>query len=188
MREKGSEFDAASRLTIVQEDDEISLDDNLIPCDSTTCDESKFSDGDDDKQAQFSDKESKNVNRLRLLVFLVLTLAAVAVAITVYQVVRKSQQTEITTRFQGVSGRVIDAFISIPNDKIGPLGSLRVAYTAQARDTNSTWPFVTLTSFQQRASIVKRLTESLHVALLPVVEQKDRTAWEAYVPRRTSWM
>jgi hypothetical protein len=190
----GGTCTSSGSLPIVPEeinDEEGSLDDsNPIGSTSNSYDESKtsFGNDDDEKQAQFSAKESKNVNRLRLLVFLALALASLAVAFTVYEVVRQSQQTEIKARFHGVSGRVTDAFMSIPNEKIGPLGSLRVAYTAQARDTNSTWPFVTLTSFQQRASIVKRLTGSLHLAFLPLVEEEDRAAWEAYVPKSASWM
>jgi hypothetical protein len=137
---------------------------------------------------EFASKVTKNVNRLRLIVVALLVIATVAVTFTVYHVVRNGQKTELETRFMGIAGRVVDAFYAIPNDKIGPLGSLRVAYTAQAEDNSSSWPFVTLTSFQQRASFVRSLSESLHVSLLPLVHENDRLKWEQYVPKTQGWM
>ena len=136
----------------------------------------------------FTKKESENVNRLKFLVILTLFIAAIAVGFTVYQTVNNSHKKEIETQYQGVATRIKDTFLSVPDDKIGPLGSLRVAYISQARDTNSTWPFVSLTSFQQRASIVQRLTGSLHVAIVNVVHDNERKEWEKFVATNNTWM
>ena len=183
--------DITNRLAMVQEDDD-SFDDSPLDCVSCKSEDTKtnrISDCDTDKQRiQFTSEASKRVNRVRFLVFLVLFVAAIAVVFTVYKVGKNSQQTEIESRYLGISGRVIDAFLSIPNDKIGPLGALRVMYTAQALDNNNTWPFVTLSSFQQRASIVKRLSSGLHVSIFPLVQEKDREQWEEYVPQHQQWM
>lgn len=42
------------------------------------------------------------------------------------------------------------------------------------------WPFVTLTSFQERAHTVKDLSGVLYIGFYPIVEHDKRLAWENY--------
>jgi hypothetical protein len=138
---------------------------------------------------QFSFRESNKVKVIRLTVFVVLLLSASVVAFTVYMVAYNGEHAAMVSKYTGLAEQITETFLSIPNEKIGPLGSLRVAYTAEARENNHTWPFVALSSFQQRASTVKRLSGCLHVAVLPIVSDADRDKWEAYVPNEgRGWM
>lgn len=52
--------------------------------------------------------------------------------------------------------------------------------TAHGIDHVKTWPFVTLSSFQERAATILDSSGVLFVGFAPIVENKDRLEWENY--------
>jgi hypothetical protein len=138
---------------------------------------------------QFSSKESKVVNRLRIFVFLALFLAAMVVSVIVYIITSNSQHHEFRIQYEGMSGQLINAFNDIVTEKISVVGSLRVSLMAHALDNDQGWPFVTLSSFQQRAETVRRLSNSYYLGTYPVVEESVKSDWEKYVAMEApAWM
>jgi hypothetical protein len=138
---------------------------------------------------RFFNSETKKVNRLRLLVFAVLFVSATIVSALVYFITRAGDDKEFETEFFGLAEQISHAIHGIAHDKAASLGLLRVSYTSQARDTNSSWPFVTLTSFQQRAIAAASLANGLQIGIFPIIEQSNRQAWENYVSLQgQSWM
>eukprot|EP00977_Amphora_coffeiformis_P019070 scaffold6899_cov183-Amphora_coffeaeformis.AAC.3 len=61
-----------------------------------------------------------------------------------------------------------------------PFAHETVAMIAHGLDHFRTWPFVTLSSFQERAHTVKELSGVLYVGFSPVVTHANRVAWENY--------
>ena len=53
-------------------------------------------------------------------------------------------------------------------------------YVLQYQDTAKTWPFVTLSSFQQRAAAIKTLSGALFIGMNPIVELSLRQKWQFY--------
>lgn len=49
---------------------------------------------------------------------------------------------------------------------------------AQGQDNANDWPFVTLSSFQRRATSVKEQSQALYIGVYPIVERGNRDAWE----------
>jgi hypothetical protein len=142
-----------------------------------------------EEQEKFSAKESKEINILRVLVFGALFVAATAVSLIVYMIARNGESQDFESQFNGFAEQISVAFHQIARDKVGSLGPLRVAYTAVARDTGVQWPFVTLTSFQQRASTAKRLSGGLQLGVFPIVDDEDRPDWESFfVTQGRAWM
>ena len=70
--------------------------------------------------------------------------------------------------------------MDIINDKMGAAGSLVVAITAHGVDHERSWPFVALSSFQERAASVKRLSGALYIGINPLVKDEVRGEWEFY--------
>lgn len=60
--------------------------------------------------------------------------------------------------------------------------------TAYANRTSSTWPFVTLNDFQERAASVRSLSEALMVGMIPVIEKENLNAWGSYSLANKSWL
>jgi hypothetical protein len=134
-------------------------------------------------------KESKAVNQLRVIVFAVLLLAAMLVSVIVYLITSTSEEHAFKVQYEGMAGQLIDAFHGIVTQKLSVVGSLRVSLMAHALDIDPGWPFVTLSSFQQRAETIRRLSNSVSIGTYPVIEESKRSEWEKYVATEApKWM
>jgi hypothetical protein len=147
-------------------------------------------DQEDEKVIQLANRETVIVFRLRLLVFLVLLLASIAVSAVVYTITHDAEEAEAKTQYEGAAERVIDAFIDIVDSKLATVSSLGVAAIAHSVDHDTqTWPFVTLSRFQQRAATVREESGALYVHINPMVSESDRQEWEEFVVGEDSnWM
>lgn len=137
--------------------------------------------GDAQGRGGLAHKETKHVNRLRLLVFLILFAAAVGIAVLVYVIARNSEDVQETTQFQASADRLVDAFARIKSERIAALASLGVASIAHGVDHSRDWPFVSLSSYQQRALTAKVNSGALQVSIAPFVSEANRPDWEAYI-------
>lgn len=57
--------------------------------------------------------------------------------------------------------------MNIATEKMAAAGSLVVAIVAHGIALDDSWPFVTLSSFQERAATVKRLSGALYIGIDP---------------------
>lgn len=73
-----------------------------------------------------------------------------------------------------------ESFREIATHKLEAAGSLIVAMIAYGQDHQLGWPFVTLSSFQERAHTVKDLSGVLYLGFNPVISREQRLAWENY--------
>jgi hypothetical protein len=74
-----------------------------------------------------------------------------------------------------------DAFLAIANERLAYAGALVVAIVDHAlQQEGDGWPFVTLSSFQRRAAIVKGHSGVLFIGINPIVQRSDRAKWENY--------
>ena len=53
---------------------------------------------------------------------------------------------------------------------------------------NCSWPFVTISAFEERHYRFVEQAQVNSVALLPLVEDADRTAWEDYSVANQEWV
>ena len=133
-------------------------------------------DGDDIK-----DLLSAKVLRLRVLVIIALLLAATAVSIVIYVVTRNAEMEEFEIQYEGNAEKVMDSFNNIVN-KMGAISGIGVAAEADSHSTKSEWPYVTLTSFQERAGNARTLSGTLYVSINPIIDTKEELVkWEEYV-------
>ena len=83
---------------------------------------------------------------------------------------------------------VVESFASIMVDKIAAVAALGVTITASAVASNSTWPFVTIDQFQQRAVSSRSLSGSYYLQVIPIITDETRVAWEEYAVAHKGWM
>ena len=137
---------------------------------------------------QISKKESQAVLRIRVLVILALMGAAAAVSIVVYYITMKAQKEEFHIQYDGVAEKLLQSFADIIFE-MGAISGLAVAVSAHSIDNHSAWPFVTLSSFQQRAGNARTLSQALYVSINPVVTEEQLPLWEQYVlSDHNQWM
>jgi len=143
---------------------------------------------DGEKKIELSKKETLAVLRIRVFVFLVLLLASVAVSLTVYMITKRSVKDEYESQYEAAAKKVIEAFLDIAESKVAALSSLCVAVTALGTDQAQEWPFVTLSNFQQRASIARSQSGALDIQISPLVLDAERADWENYTLNENEWM
>ncbi|CAB9517624.1 Receptor-type guanylate cyclase gcy [Seminavis robusta] len=135
----------------------------------------------EDQKLNLVKKETVAVFRLRLLVFLVLLLAAVTVSIIIFLVTATAESDEYHSQYDSAAKKVLETFIDIVNTKLGAVSAMGVAIIAHGVDHEKSWPFVTLSSFQQRASTARKQSGALYVHINPMVEDIEKGAWEEFV-------
>jgi len=140
----------------------------------------------DNIKKQLAMKETGDIFRLRVLVILILILAAAGVSVLVFLISQNSDEEEFETQFEGASEQLIEAFEHIKTDRISALSALAVAAIAHGVDHSRDWPFVALSSFQQRSFSARSNSGMLQVSINAWVNDWDREEWERYVVEEDS--
>jgi hypothetical protein len=125
-------------------------------------------------------EESKAVNRVRYVVLSVLLMAGFTVCFLVYFLSTKSVHDQIGTQFAGHSGQIQMSFERIASEKLGAFGALRVAAMAEATDKNATWPMFTMSFFEKRAAVARRLSLCILIGIYPWIDNTTRIDYETY--------
>lgn len=146
----------------------------------------------DDDRMILAKKETTAVFLQRLLVFGVMLCAAVLVSVIVFRMNNSAEVNEYEQQFEGAAKLLVDSFRDIVEEKFGALTALSGASIAHGIDhATQRWPFVTLSSFQQRADTALRNSGALYVHINPLVEgPKQRAEWENFVVNNpdSQWM
>mgnify|MGYP005865612713 CR=1 FL=1 len=111
-----------------------------------------------DESSKFVKKESRQVFYLRVTVLLILFSASAAISLVVFFVTDAGEMESFESQYYAAADKVTENFHTITTERLQAVGSLIVAMIAHGKDHTRTWPFVTLSSFQQRASTVKDLS------------------------------
>jgi hypothetical protein len=152
----------------------------------STADESKIS---QEQAEELAQRETGQVFRLRVLVILVLLMGAVAVSFTTYYVTKNAEDDEFENTFKATSAKVLETFEEILTHNVGAIASLALATVAHGVDHSRDWPFVTLSSFQQRATNARSFSDTLFIAVAHSVTAENRKEWEDFATEHDSlWM
>lgn len=140
---------------------------------------------------EFAKKETQQVSLQRLLVIVALCVAALAISLVVYFVTSAAEDYEFEAHFKGGAEQIVASFEQIMQEKMGAVGSLCLALTAHGKATadagETSWPWVTMDSFQERAASARILSKVLHMSLVPLVTKENRAAWEDYSVHNGQW-
>jgi hypothetical protein len=132
------------------------------------------------RNTEIGTKETKDVVCLRFVVFLVLFVSALSVAIIVFVTIRKEEKEKFRDTYSTEVTKLFESFTISLKNMVGSLDMLSTTVVSHARDSNSTWPFVTIPDFPNRVS--KHLSTGAGVILTMsvIVEPNDRLKWEEY--------
>jgi hypothetical protein len=129
---------------------------------------------------EIAKEESKAVHRVRWIVLTVLVTAGMVVCFLVYFLSRNSVNDQYKVQFEGQAGQIQLMFQRIATEKFGAFGALRVAVMAEAIDKKDQWPMFTMSSFEKRATVARRLSQFMLMAIHPWVDRNNRIAFEEY--------
>jgi hypothetical protein len=131
---------------------------------------------------------NRQVLGIRLLVVLVLVVSTVTVAVLVFYYIDKQEDTAFEESFVSDANKVLVSLGSKLDLTMGALDSFVVGLASYAKESNSTWPFVTLPDYAVKAKKTKNLSNAVVVSFYPLVTNETRLDWEAYTGPNNYWV
>eukprot|EP00339_Tiarina_fusa_P017950 CAMPEP_0117077830 /NCGR_PEP_ID=MMETSP0472-20121206/54864_1 /TAXON_ID=693140 ORGANISM="Tiarina fusus, Strain LIS" /NCGR_SAMPLE_ID=MMETSP0472 /ASSEMBLY_ACC=CAM_ASM_000603 /LENGTH=388 /DNA_ID=CAMNT_0004804299 /DNA_START=245 /DNA_END=1407 /DNA_ORIENTATION=+ len=130
-----------------------------------------------------------NVICFKMIVFLILIMAALIIGNAAFIFTTEEINTDFLTEFDSYASDVV----ILAQDRVSVLFeftiSLRDHVIGQCIETqNCPWPFVTLTSFEERHHRFVEQERVNEVALIPLVTHDDREEWERYSVEHQGWV
>jgi hypothetical protein len=133
-------------------------------------------------------RETVAVGRLKVIVSLVLIVSTVAVATFVYKYLSRSEEARFREKFRDDGYKIYSSIGASLDKTFGMLDATSVMLVTHAKETNQTWPFVTMSDFGIRVAKLLLLTDVILVTALPVVTPDQRRKWEAYSVAHDYWV
>jgi hypothetical protein len=101
---------------------------------------------------------------------------------------RRSEEDDFESAFYFESNKVIESIAASLLSNLGAMDSFAAFAITAAKMTNQTWPFVTIPDFAAHAVKIRSLSDGLYVSLQPIVENRQRLAWEQYASENNAWV
>ena len=143
---------------------------------------------DTEMKDQFSRKETKAVFRVRMIILFVLVLAAAGVSTAVFLTTRNAELDEFSVQYEGSAEKILDSFNGIFQEMTS-ISGLAVSHTASSVDLGQTYPYVTLSNFQEKAGNARALSRTLFVSISNVVTKEQLAEYDQFVlSDNNTWM
>lgn len=144
--------------------------------------------GKEEERKILAEKERRAVTSLRIAVFVVLTSVAILVSVGVYFFMTDFQKNEFELQAVGYSERIVDAFQSSVESKLGSMETLAAALTSHSLSSGNKFPNVTLPNWEIHSANTRTLAETLAMLWTPLVTDENREGWEAYAAENYNWL
>jgi hypothetical protein len=128
------------------------------------------------------------VSRLRFCVILMFAVLAVAMPTTIYIASRNAEIDDFESEFSSLSDQVVVGFEAKLGSTMYAIDAMSIAATADALQTNSSWPFVTMRDFDLLGKSALALADVLFISMNPLVELEERQEWEEYALTNLDWL
>jgi hypothetical protein len=157
--------------------------------DYTSCHGSDMLETSQKEEEQLANKETKMVGRLKIVVLLVLMFSAIGVALSVFFYVRNSELDAFEESFNSDGVKVLSSLGANLDLTMEAMDSFAVSILSFARETNQTWPFVTIPDFAIRAGKLLTLSSAFYVNIYALIyDQDQRKEWEQYTASHNQWV
>jgi hypothetical protein len=133
-------------------------------------------------------KETRYVKQLRGMVLLVLIASTVTVALAVYFYTSRAEVKQFQLQYKDNAQKVIAAIGDSVEHTTGAIDILATHIRSYVHNTNQTWPRVTLPDFAEHASKVRSMSDSIWIAITPLVSYYDKELWEDYAWENQEWL
>ncbi|KAL7572637.1 hypothetical protein ACA910_010388 [Epithemia clementina (nom. ined.)] len=143
-------------------------------------DEDEVESKNNDHHALIAKRETKQIFRLRVLVFSVLFLSMVLVSVVTYYYTSTNEQTGFEEAFKDNAGKVLQSLGASLDKALAGVDAFVVSMLSYARETNQTWPYVTIPDFEARSTKFLALTKAVVFMEFPLVTPETRLRWEQY--------
>lgn len=142
-----------------------------------------------EEKEEIATRESKAIFRLRIAVLFTLLASTVVVSCAINYYLRNSETIEFQNSFGNEAEKLLKAVGRIIDGTLGASDAFIVKIVTYARNSNSSWPFVTMPYFALHATKVLRLSKGIHLSVKHIVSEGQRSQWEEYTKRHyNTWI
>ena len=125
-------------------------------------------------------KETRVVNVLRVAVLFALVSTAALISAVVYRYTKSEEHENFVTNFEQSATQVVESFHGVVERNMAAIATLSTSITSYAKNTNASFPFVTVPDFELLGADL-RVTSSSHlVYFCPKITNANRLQWEEY--------
>jgi hypothetical protein len=142
----------------------------------------------DERNDSFEKNATRNVKCFRCIVGIVLIVATLSMTLTIYYVVRNSETTNFEDMFDADANKIIHGVGESIKSNLAAMDAFASMMILIAKQTNQTFPFVTLPTFAIKASKLLTLSDGFVISTQPVVSAHQRKRWEAYTRNNQGWL
>lgn len=135
-----------------------------------------------------SDQQRAGIRLMRRLLVVSLLLSALSIAACAYTVLRRSEVDNLQTKFETFALKLAGSLAKGLDEKLAVIGLFALDVQSFARYSDSTWPYVTIPEFPNRAATFLNLTNGFYTSLHHHVEDWERSDWEAYTANNNGWI
>lgn len=151
-----------------------------------------INDENNDEESTLAHAETSAVFWSRLLVISVLLIATVVAAVWVLVFVTKSDEEAFVQQVDDDITKIFDQTSRTMKQTLSATDSFMVGMSAYAagrsKDTNVTWPFVSMSDFAVRASKARSLSKAFVMSTYPLVKGEERQQWEEFSDTHNQWV
>jgi hypothetical protein len=156
-------------------------------CNTVICNEENVNDKKNGAYA-LSENETKNVNRIRAVVAIVVAVATLSMSMTIYYYVRNSESKNFHRAFDSDAKRLLNGVGESIKSNLAVLDAFASTLVSMAKQSNQTFPYVSLPTFGIKASKLLSMTDAFIVSIQPVVYPDQRLRWENYSVENQWWV
>jgi hypothetical protein len=133
-------------------------------------------------------KESKAVHLIRALAIAVIVLSTIGVALAVFYYMTNSEKKTFAYRFKSDSYKILESIGSTFDRSLGSVDTFAVNLVSTAKQSDQTWPFVTLSDFSVKSSKILSLSKGVLFAMFTFVTHQQRATWNNYTIHHDQWV
>jgi len=124
--------------------------------------------------------ETKTINSLRLMVIGAMILGTIVISLLTFFRLKNIELDEFEVEYRVYSSMILDSFHGSLEREIEAIGTLAASITAHSLGTESTFPNVTIPSFEILGAHARTLSGCPFITWLPLVNEQSRKGWEEY--------
>jgi hypothetical protein len=145
-------------------------------------------DGNKEAESGIAAKESKAVRWIRLIAIAVVVLSTMGVALAVFFYMSNSERETFAYRFKSDSFKILESIGSTIDRSLGSVDAFAVNMVSSAKESNQTWPFVTLSDFPVKSSKLLTLSKGVLISPYCYVTHEQRPLWNNFTARNNWWV
>lgn len=133
-------------------------------------------------------RETKIVHLSKCMVVVVIFVVGALMGFITYSFLARAEKEEYRSQFDSMADEIISITHIRSRSVFDNLEQVGVSLTAQAIATKANWPFVYFGSWQVQGMISNQITGANTLTIHPLVQDRDRAAWERFSVYNQKWL